>query len=97
MTHIANTYVEDMINIVDELGNVVPSGNAIISFLRPAYDADKKTHVYKRATNLSTSDQVYYNDLTFGSYIHYISSTTEAFNINVIYSRSLVVATYSPY
>lgn len=96
-----------MINIVDELGNVTPSGNATISFLRPAYDQTKRTHVYKRATKLSNSDQVSYNDLTFGEYIHYLPNQnggqglvdTSPYEVrtSVTISRRLVVATYSPY
>lgn len=99
--------MESMINIVDDLGNVVPSGMATISFLRPAYDPASKTHVYSRATNLSNSNQVSYNDLTFGRYIHYIPNpiggqglldqTSYATMTDVIISRNLVVATYSPY
>lgn len=103
------------INVVDDLGNVIPSGTGIISFLRPAYDADKKTHVYKRsqfseltkAYTLSNSDQVSYNDLIFGKYIHYVSNpmggqglldtSPYAVKTDVTISRSLVVATYSPY
>ena len=91
------TYVQDIINEVDDLGNVVAGENGIISFLRPAYDATKKTHVYKRATNLSTSDQVSYNNLTFGQYIHYVSSGADAVRLNVRSTRNLSVATYSPY
>lgn len=95
------------INTVDDLGNVTPNGTAVISFLRPAYDADKKTHVYSRATNLSNSDQVSYNDLIFGEYIHYVSNpmgglglldtSPYAVKTDVTTSRSLRVATYSPY
>lgn len=95
------------ISQVDDLGNVVPNGTAAISFLRPAYDPYKRTHVYSRATNLSNSNQVSYNDLTFGRYIHYIpnprggqgllDTTSYATMTDVIISRNLVVATYSPY
>lgn len=99
--------MESMINQVDDLGNVVPLGVATIPFLRPAYDAAKKTHVYKRAINLSNSDQVSYNDLIFGEYIHYvpnpmggqglIDTSPYAVKTDVTISRNLVVATYSPY
>jgi hypothetical protein len=102
-----NEYIHDIINEVDELGNVVEGADAIISFLRPAYDADKKTHVYKRAINLSNSDQVSYNDLTMGEYIHYLPSpnggqglldiSSSAFRTDITISRNLVVVTYSPY
>jgi len=95
------------ISEVDDLGNVTPNGTAVISFLRPAYDATKKTHVYKRAINLSNSDQVSYNDLIFGEYIHYLSNpmggqglldtSPYAVKTDVTISRSLRVATYSPY
>lgn len=95
------------ISEVDDLGNVTPNGTAVISFLRPAYDATKKTHVYKRAINLSNSDQVSYNDLIMGEYIHYVSSpmggqgrldtSPYAVKTDVTISRSLRVATYSPY
>lgn len=95
------------ISEVDAFGNVTPNGTAVISFLRPAYDATKKTHVYKRAINLSNSDQVSYNDLIFGEYIHYVSNPTGgqglidtspyAVKTDVTTSRSLRVATYSPY
>jgi hypothetical protein len=95
------------ISEVDDLGNVVPNGTAIISFLKPAYDAEKRTHVYSRATNISNSDQVSYNDLIFGEYIHYLSNPTGgqglidtspyAVKTDVTISRSLRVATYSPY
>ena len=71
--------MQDVINQVDELGNVVAGPTGIISFLRPAYDNTLKTHVYKRVPNnsngqniLSNSSQVSYNDLTFGEYIHYL-------------------------
>lgn len=102
-------------NEVDDNGNVTPAGFGIFSFLRPAYDADKKTHVYKRsefsqsaqAYTLSNSDQVSYNDLIFGEYIHYVSSpmggqgrldtSPYAVKTDVTISRNLRVATYSPY
>jgi hypothetical protein len=99
--------MEDIINIVDDLGNVAPGQVGTISFLRPAYDPIKKTHVYKRAINLSNSDQVSYNDLTMGGYIHYIPSpgggqglldvSSSAFRTDITISRNLVLATYSPY
>jgi hypothetical protein len=95
------------ISQVDDLGNVVPNGVAVISFLKPAYDAEKKTHVYKRAIKLSNSDQVSYNDLIFGQYIHYVSNpmggqglldtSPYAVKTDVTTSRKLRVATYSPY
>lgn len=95
------------INKVDDLGNVISDGAAVISFLRPAYDATKKTHVYSRATNLSNSDQVSYNDLIFGEYIHYtanpgggrglVDTSPYAVKTDVTISRSLKVTTYSPY
>ena len=95
------------ISQVNELGEVVPNGTAVISFLKPAYDATKKTHVYKRAINLSNSDQVSYNDLIFGKYIHYVSNprggqglvdkSSYAVQTDVTISRTLRVATYSPY
>lgn len=95
------------INTVDSLGGVTPNGTAVLSFLRPAYDASKKTHVYSRATNLSNSDQVSYNDLIFGQYIHYVSSpmggqglldqSSYAIKTDVTISRNLKVAIYSPY
>jgi len=71
--------MEDIINQVDELGNVVAGPSGTISFLRPAYDGTLKTHVYKRVPNnsngqniLSNSSQVSYNALIFGEYIHYL-------------------------
>lgn len=95
------------ISQVDDLGNVVPNGTAIISFLKPAYDATKRTHVYSRATNISNSDQVSYNDLIFGEYIHYVSNpmggrglldtSPYAVKTDVTISRNLRVATFSPY
>jgi hypothetical protein len=102
-------------NEVDDDGNVTPAGFGEFSFLRPAYDAGKKTHVYKRsqfsqltqAYTLSNSDQVSYNDLIFGEYIHYLSNpmggqglldtSPYAVKTDVTISRSLRVATYSPY
>jgi len=95
------------ISEVDDLGNVAPNGTAIISFLKPAYNAEKRTHSYSRATNLSNSDQVSYNDLIFGEYIHYVSNpmggqglldkSPYAVKTDVTISRNLRVATYSPY
>lgn len=99
--------IEDMINEVDDFGNMTPIGIAPIPFLRPAYDQTKKTHVYKRALNLSNSDQVTYNDLTFGEYIHYVSSpmggqglidtSPYAVTTDITISRTLTVGRYSPY
>lgn len=99
--------MDSQVNQVDELGNVVPLGTFPVSIFKPAYSADRKTHIYSRATNLSNSDQVSYNDLTFGTYIHYLPSpnggqglmdqTSYATQTDVKISRSLVVATYSPY
>jgi hypothetical protein len=102
-------------NEVDDDGNVTPVGVGIFSFLRPAYDANKKTHVYKRSEfsqltqeyTLSNSDQVSYNDLIFGEYIHYLpnpmggrgllDTSPHAVKTDVTISRNLRVATYSPY
>jgi len=99
--------------VFDDRGNAIGGGTGYIPIFRPQYQQSVKTHRYIRAWSyggwniLSTSDQVFYNDLEFGEYIHYmpnpaggtglVDTTPFELTTSVTISRNTRPVVYSPY
>jgi|688.fasta_scaffold774993_2 hypothetical protein len=99
--------------VFNDRGDQIGGGDGYIPIFRPQYQSSVKTHRYIRAfsyggwNTLSTSDQVSYNDLIFGEYIHYMPNprggaglvdvTPFELTTSVTMSRNTRSVVYSPY